>query len=163
MRAAVVHEPHRITIDDIPEPEPGPNEVVVAVKANGICGSDLHLLDGEWSFVQYPVIPGHEFSGEVVEVGPGVESNLVGRRVAVDPVVGCGTCDHCKSGRINLCRSLNAYGATRPGGSSGMCSSRPQSSPSNTSAECAGCRWRSRGTLARSGGAGIWSIVCGRV
>ncbi len=121
MRAAVVHEPHRITIDDIPEPEPGPNEVVVAVKANGICGSDLHLLDGEWSFVQYPVIPGHEFSGEVVEVGPGVESNLVGRRVAVDPVVGCGTCDHCKSGRINLCRSLNAYGATRPGGSAEQC------------------------------------------
>ncbi|MFT7476275.1 MAG: 2-desacetyl-2-hydroxyethyl bacteriochlorophyllide A dehydrogenase [Verrucomicrobiales bacterium] len=121
MRAAVVHEPNRITIDDVPEPEPGPNEVVVAVKANGICGSDLHLLDGEWSFVQYPVIPGHEFSGEIVEVGPGVDANLVGQRVAVDPVVGCSTCDHCTSGRVNLCRTLGAYGATRPGGSAERC------------------------------------------
>jgi len=116
MRAAVVHGPRQMTIEEVPDPEPGPGEVVVAVAANGLCGSDLHLYDGEWSLVRYPVIPGHEFAGEVMEVGADVDRSLVGRRMAVDPSIPCGSCDHCRAGRGNLCRNLGAFGLSRPGG-----------------------------------------------
>ncbi len=117
MRAAVVHEPQRLTIEDVPDPVPAPGEVIIAVRANGLCGSDLHLLAGEWSSVSYPVIPGHEFAGEVVAVGHDIDHALIGRRFAVDPTLACGACDHCWSHRRNICRRLAGYGVTRPGGS----------------------------------------------
>lgn len=117
MRAAVVHAPRQLTIEDVPDPVPRPGDVIIAVHANGLCGSDLHLYDGEWSTVSYPVIPGHEFAGEVVAVGRDVGDGLIGRRFAVDPTLGCGACDHCLAGRRNVCRRVGGYGVTRPGGS----------------------------------------------
>jgi len=82
-----------------------------------LCGSDVHLYHGDWSSVSYPVVPGHEFAGEVVAAGTDTDTALVGRRFAVDPTVACGACDHCLNARRNLCRRLRGYGVTLPGGS----------------------------------------------
>jgi L-iditol 2-dehydrogenase len=88
------------------EPEPGQGEVVLAVAAAGICGSDLHLLHGTLPLVEhaYPLWLGHEYAGTVAAVGPGVDTDLVGARVTAEPSAGCGRCTLCRGGRPNLCR-----------------------------------------------------------
>lgn len=92
------------------------DEVLIKVKSGGICGSDMHGYHGTSPFINYPVIPGHEFAGEVVEVGSGVTGIAVGDHVSVDPVVTCGECYACKSGRYNVCSSLEVRGVHRDGG-----------------------------------------------
>ena len=87
-------------------PDPGPREVLVRMRAVGICGSDMHFYsDGgiAGSDALYPMVLGHEPAGEIVEVGPGVEDVRVGMRVAVEPAISCGRCEGCRSGRHNLC------------------------------------------------------------
>lgn len=116
MRAAVVSEAGRLTFEHVPEPRPGPGEVVVAVAANGLCGTDLHVVDGELAQARYPITPGHETAGTVEQVGPGASPTLRGRRVAIDPLICCGECDQCRIGRRNLCRHGGGYGVTRNGG-----------------------------------------------
>jgi 2-desacetyl-2-hydroxyethyl bacteriochlorophyllide A dehydrogenase len=115
MRAIVVDEPGRVRLATVPEPEPGPREVVVAVGAVGICGTDIHIVDGEFAPTPYPIIPGHEFAGTVVEVGEAVSEVVRGDRVAVDPSLYCGECHYCAIGRGNLCERWNAIGVTRTG------------------------------------------------
>ena len=123
MRAVVIDAPGRIRVDNVPDPTPRPNEVLVRVGACGICGTDLHIIDGDSPLARYPVIPGHEFAGEVVALGYDIaQSNgngeatiTVGSRVAVDPNLYCGHCDSCRTGHENLCLNYAALGVTTNG------------------------------------------------
>lgn len=115
MRAAVINSPGEVEVTTVPDPSPGPRDVVVAVAGCGICGTDLHILDGEFA-PTLPVVPGHEFAGEVVERGRDVTEVAVGDQVAVDPSLHCGECYYCRRGRGNLCERWNAIGVTTSGG-----------------------------------------------
>ena len=115
MSAVVYDEPGRFEIREVPTPAPGPDEVVLKVLLAGVCGTDLHLHDGEFG-PSYPLTPGHEFVGEVVAVGPGVSADLLGRRQSVDNTTTCGTCVECRRGRAAACRNVRAQGVNRPGG-----------------------------------------------
>jgi NADPH2:quinone reductase len=107
-------------VDSAPDPTPRPHEIVVRVGACGICGTDLHIAAGEFPPTPYPIIPGHEFAGEVVALGSDVPRNTgsketqlaVGSRVAVDPSLFCGVCTFCRAGRGNLCLNWGAIGDT---------------------------------------------------
>ena len=118
MKAAVI-DVDRVTVESIPDPTPGPREVVIAVAACGICGTDLHIADGEFA-PTLPVTPGHEFAGEVVAVGTAVDAGVdgvrVGDQVAVDPSLYCGECYFCQRGRGNMCERWQAIGVTATGG-----------------------------------------------
>jgi threonine dehydrogenase-like Zn-dependent dehydrogenase len=105
MRAVCVERPGAIGMVEMDRPCAGPGEVVVAVAAVGICGSDVELLEGTRpsEYVRYPVVPGHEWSGTVSAVGPGVMGLAVGDRVVAEGFRACGRCDRCKEGRTNLC------------------------------------------------------------
>src|SRR5262245_45723329 len=102
MIAAVLRGPRAFRLETVPDPAVGPGEVLVRVDAAGICGTDYRIWTGERR-VRYPLIPGHEFIGNVVAVGSGVTRVTPGDRVAVEPNWGCGTCDLCREGRGNLC------------------------------------------------------------
>lgn len=115
MKAVVIAEPGKIEIATVEDPAPGPRDVVVAVAACGLCGTDLHILQGEFA-PTLPIVPGHEFAGEVVAVGSAVTEVAVGARVAVDPSLHCGECHYCRRGRGNLCERWAAIGVTEPGG-----------------------------------------------
>ncbi|MGH3738830.1 MAG: zinc-dependent alcohol dehydrogenase family protein [Micromonosporaceae bacterium] len=115
MRAAIVEQPGVVSVTTVDDPAPGPREVVVEVAAVGICGTDIHIVDGEFAPTPYPIIPGHEFAGTVVAVGADVTDVAAGDRVAVDPSLFCGECHFCAIGRGNLCERWNAIGVTRPG------------------------------------------------
>ncbi len=107
MRAVRVSRPGAIDLVKVERPRPGADEALVAVAAVGICGSDVELLDGTrpHPYVRYPVVPGHEWAGTVVEVGQGVRGLAPGDRVVAEGFRACGVCDRCKEGRTNLCLS----------------------------------------------------------
>ncbi|GAB3458717.1 zinc-dependent alcohol dehydrogenase family protein [Streptomonospora sediminis] len=116
MRAAIIERPGTITVGERPDPTPAADGVVVRVGACGICGTDLHIADGEFPPSPYPLVPGHEFAGEVVAVGERAPGGLrEGDRVAVDPSLFCGHCDYCRAGRGNLCANWGAIGDTVDG------------------------------------------------
>jgi 2-desacetyl-2-hydroxyethyl bacteriochlorophyllide A dehydrogenase len=121
MRAVVIDAPGIIQVDNVPDPTPRPDEVLVRVGACGICGTDLHIIDGDSPLARYPIIPGHEFAGEVVALGSEVaqryeEENItVGSRIAVEPNLYCGYCDSCRTGHENLCLNYAALGVTTNG------------------------------------------------
>ncbi|MCW2784358.1 MAG: alcohol dehydrogenase [Marmoricola sp.] len=116
MRALVIESPAVFSVQVRPDPTPDAGEVIVAVRASGICGTDLHLLDGELPYDSFPVVPGHEFFGEIVAVGAGVDSARIGGLVAVDPNLPCHRCSECRRGRTNLCLNYAALGVTLDGG-----------------------------------------------
>jgi 2-desacetyl-2-hydroxyethyl bacteriochlorophyllide A dehydrogenase len=117
MRAVIVEKPGEVRVDTVPDPEPGPGEAVVRVGAAGICGTDIHIIDGDFPMTRYPIIPGHEFGGEVVAVGEGVTGFEPGDRVGVDPTLNCGRCYFCQRGQGNLCENWNGVGVgSHPGG-----------------------------------------------
>ena len=115
MRAAVFVEKNRIVLDDKPIPEVGPLDALVRITTTTICGTDVHILEGGFPGA-YPLIPGHEFCGEVVEVGPGCSRIKVGDRVAVEPNVPCNNCPECLRGDHHYCRNMIVPGVNRPGG-----------------------------------------------
>ncbi|MFD0921583.1 zinc-dependent alcohol dehydrogenase family protein [Saccharopolyspora rosea] len=115
MRAVLIEGPGRAAVTEVPDPRPEAGEVLVRVAACGLCGTDVHLLDGELSPAPFPLMPGHEFAGEIVETGPGVDDLAVGDRVAVDPNLPCGRCRWCRAGRGNICQVWDAIGISRPG------------------------------------------------
>jgi threonine dehydrogenase-like Zn-dependent dehydrogenase len=115
MRAAVLTGPRAFRLEVVCDPTLGGGEVLVRVAAAGVCGTDYRIWTGERR-VQYPLIPGHEFIGDVVAVGPGVTRVAPGDRVAVEPNWGCGACDLCREGSGNLCLARTAVGIDRDGG-----------------------------------------------
>lgn len=115
MRAVVFQAPGSLAVETIPDPTCGPDEVVIQVAQSGICGTDLHIFRGEY-MGDFPVIPGHEFSGTVVEVGKNVDYLRVGDRVAPDPNIFCNHCDFCRNDQPNHCLNWQGVGITRAGG-----------------------------------------------
>ncbi|HEV2888677.1 MAG TPA: zinc-dependent alcohol dehydrogenase family protein [Jatrophihabitans sp.] len=115
MKAAVITGVGTCEVTDVPDPEPGPRQVVVQVAACGICGTDLHILQGEFA-PRLPIVPGHEFAGTIAATGAEVTGLRVGDRVAVDPSLFCYECYYCRRGRNNLCENWNAIGVSQPGG-----------------------------------------------
>lgn len=118
MRASVFLGNETFSLEDRPKPVAGPGEVVIQNMVCGVCGTDVHIYHGEpgSAEVNPPVVLGHEYSGVVVEVGEGVTSLKPGDHVTVDPNIYCGKCEHCRSGKKQLCESMEAIGVTRDGG-----------------------------------------------
>lgn len=127
MKAALWYNKNDIRVEEIEEPKVQEGTVKIKVKWCGICGSDLHEYLAGPIFIpaeqphpltndQAPVVLGHEFSGEVVEVGGGVTHLAVGDRVAVEPIVACGKCPACRERKYNLCSSLGFHGLAGGGG-----------------------------------------------
>src|ERR1700751_4997009 len=113
MRAVIWEEPGKLAVIEAADPAPGHGELVIQVGRCGICGTDVHIADGEFPPTPYPIIPGHEFAGRVAAVGTGVPPGWrEGERVAVDPSLFCGYCPMCHAGRGNLCANWNAIGDT---------------------------------------------------
>jgi 2-desacetyl-2-hydroxyethyl bacteriochlorophyllide A dehydrogenase len=115
MKAAVLHAPQDLRVEDAPDPTPGPGEAVVKVRAAGLCGTDYRIWSGDRP-VRYPLIMGHEFIGDVVAVGAGVERVKPGDPVAVEPNYSCGHCSLCLAGNRNLCLKRTAVGIDVGGG-----------------------------------------------
>lgn len=112
MRRLIIDAPEKVRVEEAERPVPGANEVLVRVAAAGICGSDVHGYLGVNGRRPAGTVMGHEAAGQVAEVGPGVDRGLVGTRVAINPVVSCGSCDMCAAGSPNLCRTRRLYGCT---------------------------------------------------
>lgn len=115
MKCLVLKKPGELVVEEAPRPEPGPGEVLLRVGAVGICGSDVHSYLGQHPFVRYPVIPGHEFAGEIMATGDGVDGALAGRHACVEPSLNCGECGPCRTGRYNICENLRVMGFQAPG------------------------------------------------
>lgn len=114
MKAAQITYPGETRVISVADPEPGPDDVVIRVAAAGICGTDIHIFQGEYEAI-YPLIPGHEFSGEVAAVGANVSRFRVGDRVTADPNIPCNRCSNCQRNEPNQCKNLKAVGVTRDG------------------------------------------------
>nr|WP_321461387.1 L-idonate 5-dehydrogenase [uncultured Cohaesibacter sp.] len=114
MKSIVCHGPHDLRVEEAKVPQMGSEDVLIAVKAGGICGSDLHYYhDGGFGAVkiQHPMVLGHEVSGQVLEVGAAVSNVSVGDLVAVNPSVPCGCCEYCKKAMYNHCLDMRFYGS----------------------------------------------------
>lgn len=117
MKAIIVKEPGSIGLSEKEMPEAiKENEVLVRVRAAGFCGSDIHIFHGSNPFATYPRVIGHEFAGEIEEIGKDVTTVAVGDRIVVDPVSSCGTCYACRNNRQNVCSSLKVKGVHEDGG-----------------------------------------------
>ena len=114
MKAVLYDAPRSYALTDIPTPEAGPGEVRIRVEQVGVCGTDLHIHNGDFNAV-FPLIPGHELVGVVDALGEGVERFSVGEQVSVNPNIFCGTCDYCLSGRLILCANGKGLGSNYPG------------------------------------------------
>ena len=116
MKAAYYEAVHEIDVREAPDPEPGPEDVLIRVHSCGICGTDQHIFDGDVGG-PLPLIGGHELAGEVVSVGAEVPDDFpVGGRVAVEPNISCRSCFYCQRGQVNHCMRWSAIGVTRDGG-----------------------------------------------
>jgi L-iditol 2-dehydrogenase len=118
LKAALFMGPGKIQLAQLEDLEPQAHEVKIRNMAVGVCGTDVHIFHGEKGSadVNPPVVLGHEYSGQVVAVGPGVTTVKVGDRVAVDPNIYCQICYYCRTGRKHLCENLTAVGVNRNGG-----------------------------------------------
>lgn len=112
MKALILKAPKHLVYEDVPPPAAGPEDVLVRVRACGICGSDVHGFDGSTGRRLPPIIMGHEAAGVIAEVGPRVTGWAVGDRVTFDSTVYCGTCFFCRAGRVNLCDNRRVLGVS---------------------------------------------------
>jgi L-iditol 2-dehydrogenase len=122
MKRANLVEFGKIIIEDVDVPSPEPGQVRVAVRVCGICGTDVHAFQGYHPFISAPVVPGHEFSGEIDALGQGVKGLAVGQKVTVEPSLVCGECEACRSGRYNVCENLRVLGCQADGAMAEMIS-----------------------------------------
>lgn len=116
MQRANLIEPRKMILENVPIPVPGPGEVRLRIETCGVCGSDIHAWYGEHPYIQCPIAPGHEFSGQIEMVGPDVAGWEVGQRVTAEPSLVCGECENCKSGKYNICEKLKVIGCQSDGG-----------------------------------------------
>ena len=112
MKALILKEYNNLVYQDIPEPEPGPDDVLIQVKACGICGSDVHGMDGSTGRRLPPIVMGHEASGIIAKLGKNVKNWKAGDRVTFDSTVSCGNCHFCRKGKINLCDNRKVLGVS---------------------------------------------------
>jgi 2-desacetyl-2-hydroxyethyl bacteriochlorophyllide A dehydrogenase len=119
MKAVVVEGPNVVSYREVQAPTVGPHDVLVQSREAGLCRTDIEMMTGVFTdprWVRFPVIPGHEWAGTVVEVGADVESAQVGDRVVCEGFVVCHRCRRCRSGETQWCERIEALGFTRPGG-----------------------------------------------
>ena len=123
MRSAVFYGKHDLRIEDHEMPKVGPKDVLIQVKACGVCGTDVHIYEGDKGAAEVtpPTILGHEFSGVITEVGSEVQHYQVGDRVCIDPNCYCGACDPCRKGVAHYCEHMIGYGTTVNGGFAEYC------------------------------------------
>jgi L-iditol 2-dehydrogenase len=112
MKALVLEDYHRFAYTTAPDPEPGPGEVLIAVRACGVCGSDVHGMDGSTGRRRPPIIMGHEAAGTIAATGANVRGWAVGDRVTFDSTISCGACFFCRRGQINLCDNRRVLGVS---------------------------------------------------
>ena len=110
MKALVFRGPGEMPLEERHDPVAGPGQVVVAVRASGICGSDVHGFAGATGRRRIGIVMGHEASGEVIELGPDVTSAAVGDRVVLRSILACGRCERCRHGQLNICESRLGLG-----------------------------------------------------
>ena len=116
MKAAVFIDDNKIEMQNLPNPKPQANEVIIKVGLCGVCGTDSHIFSGELRVAKPPVVLGHEVCGTIVELGENVTGFKVGQHVSIDPVVACGQCEYCHTGRPNMCPDQTVIGYIRNGG-----------------------------------------------
>lgn len=124
MKSAVFYGKHDLRVENSQMPKVGPEDILIQVKACGICGTDVHIYEGDKGAAEVtpPTILGHEFSGVIAEVGSNVTKYKVGDRVCIDPNCYCGKCDFCRNGIAHYCTDMIGYGTTVNGGFAEYCS-----------------------------------------
>lgn len=124
MKSAVFYGKHDLRVEESPMPEVGEKDVLIEVKACGVCGTDVHIYEGDKGAadVTPPTILGHEFSGVIAAVGNQVTKYKAGDRVCIDPNCYCGSCDYCRNGLAHYCTDMIGYGTTVNGGFAQFCS-----------------------------------------
>ena len=131
MKAIRIHGPKDARYEDIPTPKPGPDDVLIKIKAVAICATDVELYDGIMFYIttgmtKYPFVPGHEWSGEVVETGANVTGFAIGDRVVGECSIGCRKCKRCQSGNYHLCKDRSETGLLKQQGGMAEYISYPQ-------------------------------------
>lgn len=123
MKSAIFYGKHDLRVEECPIPEIKPCEVLIQVEACGICGTDVHIYEGDKGAAEVtpPTILGHEFAGVIVKTGSEVVRYHVGDRVCIDPNCYCGVCEFCKSGEVHFCENMIGYGTTVNGGFAEYC------------------------------------------
>src|SRR3954452_13541804 len=121
MRAIEFHGGERLELVERPDPEPGPGDLLIAPAAVGICGTDVEIFDGSMAYFRdglsaYPVVPGHEWAGVVVDAGRDVRGFSAGDRVVGEVAIGCGHCVRCRAGRPHVCATRTETGIARRDG-----------------------------------------------
>lgn len=118
MKAARFYEKHKLIVEDVPLRQPDENGVLIKIRYCGICGTDVHIFEGDKGSAQVnpPVILGHELSGDVINVGSNVKNVKIGDRVSVDPNLYCGKCYFCANGKRHLCEHMIGLGTAADGG-----------------------------------------------
>ena len=119
MKAVVIERPNEVAFRDVEAPLVGPDDVLVNSRAAGLCRTDVEIMTGAFAdprWVRFPLIPGHEWAGTVIEVGANVDSVRPGDRVVCEGMIPCNRCRRCKEGQTQWCERLESLGFTRPGG-----------------------------------------------
>jgi len=115
LKAAIYKGPKKIRVENVDIPQIVKGEALIKVSYAGICGTDLHIFDGKYRTIP-PMVIGHEFSGEIVEIKPGCENDFkIGDKVVAKPILNCGKCYACKNGYYNVCQNLKMIGIDFPG------------------------------------------------
>ena len=115
MLRATMTSPGKIEFTEVPKPTLADHDVLLHIRRIGICGSDIHVYHGKHPYTSYPVVQGHEFCGEVAEVGPSVQSFRPGDLATAPPQIVCGECIPCREGRYHICERLKVMGFQAPG------------------------------------------------
>ena len=115
MLTVICETPGVLTAEDRPVPQRGPDEVLVRIRRIGVCGTDLHIFEGNQPYLSYPRVMGHELAG-IAEAVPAGSAIRVGETVYIIPYLSCGTCSACRAGKSNCCRTLQVLGVHRDGG-----------------------------------------------
>lgn len=116
MRAAVLVKPRQFELQERPRPEPGPDEALIRIARTGICGTDIHIFHGNYSAEYLPMVPGHEFTGHIADVGRDVQGLSEGQPVVVDTNIGCTRCYWCRRNEILNCPEMRQMGIHMDGG-----------------------------------------------